>query len=115
LVIWGALFYFLGKNARSDEWPFWIGFMALPLPLIYPVYKRYLRGAGVPREESRRTHFIAALVFAVLGLSYVTSAALNHRSKFDLIFEVGIGICWVLIACDRITRCINARNLAGQQ
>ena len=115
LFIWGALFYFVGKNARSDEWPFWIVFLALPLPLIYPVYKRYLRGERITCEVSPRRHFIAALLFAFVGLSYVVSATLNRRAKFDLIFDVGIGVCWVLIACDRVRRGVKAKNVAGQQ
>lgn len=114
LFIWGVLFYFLGKNSGSDERAFWIVFMVLPLPLIYPVYKRYLRGERIAREESPRTHFIGAVIFAVLGFSYIISA-LHHRDKPDLIFNLSIGICWVLIACDRIRRGMKARNLASQQ
>jgi hypothetical protein len=115
LVIWGVLLYFVRTNARSDEWPLYVVFIVLPLPLIFPVYKRYLRGPGTPNGGTPRSHFIAATVSASLGFAYVIFKLAHHRDTEDLVFHVVLGIGWLLIGGERLRRGIRARkSLAGQ-
>ena len=66
LIVWSVLLYVISANARADEWPLYVIFIALPLPLVFPIYKRYLRGP-VATVEKPRTLFIAASAFFVLG------------------------------------------------
>lgn len=116
LIIWGVLLYVVRTSARSDEWPLYVIFIALPLPLIYPIYKRYLRGPTVRNEGKPRTHFIAAIASAVLGFSYVVLTLLHHRDKSDLVLNLVMGTAWLLIAAEKIRRGIHARkSLAEQQ
>ena len=116
LVIWGVLLYVIRTNARSDEWPLYVIFIALPLPLIFPIYKRYLRGPGVRNDGSPKANFVAAIASAVLGLSYIVSTLLHHRANSDLVIKLVMGISWLLIAGVRFRRGVRVRkSVAGQQ
>jgi hypothetical protein len=115
LVIWGVLLYFVRTNARSDEWPLYVFFIVLPLPLIFPVYKRYLRGPKTRNEGTPRSHFVSAGVSASLGFAYVVFTLARHRDTEDLVFHLVLGICWLLIGAERLRRGIRARkSFAGQ-
>src|SRR4051812_8686834 len=83
LVVWGGLLYLLRTNARPDEWPLYVIFIALPLPLIFPIYKRYLRGPSTGRERSPKTHFVAGIASAALGSSYIGITLTRHRDTSD--------------------------------
>src|SRR5690348_2455176 len=83
LIIWGALLYVIRANAVADEWPLYVIFMALPLPLVFPIYKRYLRGPSV-KVEKPGTLYIGAAASAVLGSAYVVSTLAHHRDNSDL-------------------------------
>jgi hypothetical protein len=116
LAIWGVLFYVVRTSARSDEWPLHVIFIALPLPLIFPIYRRYLRGPSVRNDGSPKTNFIAAIASAALGSSYVVSTLLHHRDSSGLVLKLVIGIGWLLIAGEKFRRGIRARkSLAGMQ
>jgi hypothetical protein len=116
LAIWGVLLYVVRANARSDEWPSYVIFIVLPLPLIFPIYRRYLKGPSVRNEGSPKTNFIAAIAFAALGLSYVVATLLHHRDNSDLVVKLVMGTAWLLIAGEKFRRGIRARkSLAGQQ
>jgi hypothetical protein len=112
LIIWGALFYTISDNARADEWPLYLIFVAMPLPLIFPIYKRYLRGPSV-KLESPRTLFILAAGSALLGSSYIISALRSHRDSSDLVIHFAMGIGWLTIGAEKLRRAVKARaNLA---
>jgi|KBSMisStaDraftv2_1062788.scaffolds.fasta_scaffold289917_2 hypothetical protein len=109
LIIWGVLLYALRENANPDEWPLYIIFIALPLPLIFPIYKRYLRGPSV-RVEKPRTLFIAAAVSVALGSTYVGFSILHHRDNSDLAFHLAVGAGWLLIGGEKLRRALKARS-----
>ena len=88
LIIWGVLLYFVRTNATAAEWPLYLIFVALPLPLIFPIYKRYLRGPTA-KAEKPRTLFIAAAAWAVVGSAHVVSAFFHPRDKYDLLSHPG--------------------------
>jgi hypothetical protein len=52
LIIWGVLLYLVRANSSAEEWPLYLIFVALPLPLIFPIYKRYLRGPLAKAEKT---------------------------------------------------------------
>ena len=47
-------------------------FVAMPLPLIFPIYERYLRGPSVKLRSTNSFHLAAGS--ALLGSSYIISA-----------------------------------------
>lgn len=115
LVIWGVLLYFVRISARPDEWPMYVVFIALPLPLIFPVYKRYLRGPRSQKEGTPRSHFIAAFASASIGFAYVVFTLVHHTDTTDLVFHIVLGFAWLLIGAERLRRGVKARKgLEGQ-
>ena len=44
LVVWSVLLFVIRANATADEWPLYVIFIALPLPLIFPIYKTIFAG-----------------------------------------------------------------------
>ena len=89
--------------------------MAIPLPLIFPIYMRYLRGPIVRSQGNPKANFIAAIASIALGFSYVVSTLKHHRDNSDFVIKLVIGAAWLLIAGERFQRGIKARkNLAGQ-
>jgi hypothetical protein len=115
LVIWGVLLYVIRTNARSDEWPLYMIFIALPLPLIFPVYRRYLQRPGARNDGSPKANFIAAIASTVLGLSYVVSTLLHHRDNSDLVIKLVMGVSWLLIAGVRFRRGVRVRKRLAEQ
>jgi len=107
LIIWGVLLYFVRTSATSDEWPLYLIFVALPLPLIFPIYKRYLRGPTA-RVEKPRPLFIAAAASAVLGSAYVVSAFFHPRDRYDLLSHLVMGIAWLGIGGEKLRRALRA-------
>ncbi len=113
LIIWGVLLYVVRANATADEWLLYVIFIALPLPLIFPIYKRYLRGP-VAKLENPRTLFVLAVGSAALGSAYVISTLQRHRDNSDLFFHLVIGSGWLLIGGEKLRRALRVRkNLAS--
>ena len=98
LAIWGVLLYLVRTNARSDEWPLYVIFVALPLPLIFPIYGRYLRGPVALKERSPRMRFVAAASSAALGSAYIVATLHRHSDTSDLVIHLVMGTSWLLIA-----------------
>jgi hypothetical protein len=116
LAIWGVLLYLVRTNARSAEWPLYVIFIALPLPLIFPIYRRYLRGPVAGKEGSPRIRFVTAAASAVLGSAYIVSTLLRHRDTSDLVIHLVMGIAWLLIAGENLRRAMRSKkDLTGQQ
>lgn len=109
LVVWSVLLFVIRANARADEWPLYVIFMALPLPLIFLIYKRYLRATSATVEKPR-TLFIAALAFAVLGSANVIGTLVHHRDNSDLALHLVIGVAWLLIGGEKFRRAVKAKS-----
>ena len=109
LIIWGVLLYVIRANALADEWPLYAIFIALPLPLIFPIYKRYLRGPSVKLEKPR-TLFIAAAASVVFGSANIVFTLIHHRDNSDLAFHLVIGVGWLLIGGEKLRRAVKARS-----
>jgi hypothetical protein len=114
LVIWGTLLYLLRAKLSWDEVPFLLIFIALPFPLIIPMYKRYLRGTSTTKLSTPRSHYIFAVGAAVLGSVYIIDTVLHHGDRKDLATKLIIGIAWLLIGVDHVRRAAQARK-AGRQ
>jgi len=114
LVIWGALLYLIRARLSWDDVPLLLIFIALPLPLIIPIYKRYLRGTSTTKLRTPRFHYIFATLSAVLGSVYIIDTMLHHRNRIDLATKLIMGIAWILIGVDHVRRAAQARKAALQ-
>jgi hypothetical protein len=110
LAIWGVLLYLVRTNARQDEWPLYVIFIALPLPLVFPIYRRYLRGPVADKERSPRIRFVTAAASAVLGVAYIVSTLHRHRDSSDLVIHLIMGTAWLLIAGDNLRRAMRSKK-----
>jgi hypothetical protein len=110
LAVWGVLLYLVRTNARSDEWPLYVIFIALPLPLIFPIYRRYLRGPVAGKERSPRIRLFAAAASTVLGSAYIVSTLHRHRDTTDLVIHLVMGTAWLLIAGDNLRRAVRSKK-----
>jgi hypothetical protein len=95
-TVWILAAFFLRKYASLEEWPIYLFFFALPLPLIFPIYRRYRLGVAAVKLRSRRYH----VGFAVLGFSLAIAMAvetwLDHRHRLDTVSQLlGIGF-WLV-------------------
>lgn len=109
LIIWGVLLYLVSANATSDEWPLYLIFVVLPFPLIFPIYRRYLRGPSA-KPERPRTLFIWAVASAVLGSAYVALAFFRPRDRYDLLSHLVMGVAWFGIGGEKLRRALKART-----
>ena len=107
LVFWGVVLYVTRANATADTWLIYAILIALPLPLIFPIYKRYLRGP-TPKVEKPRTLFAVAVVCALVGSANLIYTLIRHRDKSDLAIHLVIGAAWILIGGERLRRAIRA-------
>jgi hypothetical protein len=114
LAVWGTILYLFRTRLSWDEVPFLLIVIALPLPLIIPIYKRYLRGTSTTKLRTPRFHYIFAIVSAVLGSAYIVSTVLRHRGRMDLVTDLIVGTGWLLIGIDHLRRAAQARKDARQ-
>ncbi len=116
LVIWGLALCFVSPITRADEWPLWLMFFLLPLPLIYPVYKRYLKGtARAPALRTRRYHLMAAMSYAALSIAYAVQIFIYRVRKPNEFFPIAMGICWCGLTARQVWLAVKAGRIANQQ
>jgi hypothetical protein len=104
LVIWGTILYLFRTRLSADELPFLLIFIALPLTLVRPIYKRYLQGTSPIKLKTSRYHFICAALSAVLGLTSIVLTLLSHRDGRDLAVKLVSGMAWLVIGIDHLRR-----------
>jgi hypothetical protein len=114
LVIWGTILYLFRSRLSPNELPFLLIFIALPFPLIRPLYKRYLQGTSPIKLRTPRYHFIFAALSVILGSTYIVETLLGHRDGWDLAVKLGSGMVWLVIGVDHLRRAGKARKLSSQ-
>jgi hypothetical protein len=85
VLVWGLVAYLFRANARGDEWPIYLFLFALPLPLIFPIFSRYRRGAQLAAKvKSRRYHTVLAVLYVAIAAIYVAEGSIHHGQRMDL-------------------------------
>lgn len=110
VLVWSVVLYLVRENAHPDEWPIYLIFIAIPLPLIYPIYKRHLKGEDQPKIRAPRYYFIASACFACLGSADVVLVFLDHLRKWDAASKLVVGISWLALGGDYLRRGLSARK-----
>jgi hypothetical protein len=109
VAIWSVLLY-LFRAKMGTEWPILLFFVALPLPLIYPLYNRYLLGTSGTKQRTPASHFVMAALSAALGSDYVIHTLLHHKDRVDLATRLVMGLAWLIIGIDHVRRAVKARK-----
>jgi hypothetical protein len=89
LVIWGAILYLFRSRLSPNELPFLLIFIALPFPLIRPLYKRYLQGTSPIKVP---LHFCGSVGNSWLDLHSRNSPRPQRRMGSGCETRVGNGL-----------------------
>lgn len=116
LVIWGFALFFVPPIARGDEWLLWTVFFLLPFPLMYPIYKRYLKGTSRAETlRTRRYHLTAAFFYAALSIAYTIQVFIYHARKPAEFFPIALAICWCGLTARQVRLAVKAGHIANDQ
>ena len=78
------------------------------MPLAFPVYRRYLKGA--PRNSktlSPKASIALAILFAVVGVMHaveVQGLLRSHKDVWDVVFHVVMATAWLAMSVEYVRR-----------
>jgi FtsH-binding integral membrane protein len=110
-LVWGGLAIMYRGNMATDEWPLWVLFFALPLPLIFPVYKRY-RSERPAVSATRFTVFSMVADFLVSAI-YIFAAFQRWR-PWDSQLQLFLAAVWFLLGLEYLSRVRRSRTQPTQ-
>ena len=108
-IFWSIAAIVLRETFDSDAPLQYLILFALPLPLIYPIYRRYRKGAqfgGVAR--SPRYHRTVGVLYRLIAAAYSGPPFWFHRELGDLLVPLAMAQCWVGLAANQFHRAIKA-------
>jgi hypothetical protein len=113
LVLWTLFAYFLGTKLNlpyADVLPIYLFLAILPMPLAFPVYRRYLK--DTPRNTKRlspRVNIALAILFTAVGAMHATELPKilrSHKNIWDVIFHAGIATVWFAAGIQYVRRAL---------
>ncbi len=111
LIFWTIVVLLVHRGAGFEEWPIYLLFFAIPLPLIYPVYRRYKAGlSGSASTYSPRQHRNIAFLYALLAIAYMAIGGVPRRFGWHRFYLAGLAIVWVGLATIQIYRAVQAKR-----
>ena len=111
LILWTVFAYFLRAKLNlpvGEALPIYLLLAVLPMPLAFPVYRRYLR--GTPRNEktlSPKLNIAMAILFAVVGIVHAAELPQllrSHKSVWDVVFHAAIATVWLILSIEYVRR-----------
>ena len=111
LILWTVFAYLLRSrlNLPYDEaLPIYLFLAILPMPLAFPVYRRYLRGASRNgKARSPKLNIAMAILFAVVGILHAAELPRllrTHKSGWDVVFHAAIATVWLIMSIEYVRR-----------
>jgi hypothetical protein len=111
LILWTIFAYVLRTKLNlgyGEALPVYLFLAILPMPLVFPVYRRYLKGN--PRDTktlSPKASIALATLFAVVGIMHaveIPKLLRGHKDVWDVVFHAVIATVWLLISVDYLRR-----------
>ena len=111
LILWTIFAYLLRTKLNlpyADALPIYLFLAILPMPLAFPVYRRYLKDA--PRNAktlSPKASIALAILFAVVGVMHAVELPRllrSHKDVWDVVFHVVITTVWIAMSVDYVRR-----------
>jgi uncharacterized membrane protein YhdT len=111
LILWTVIAYLLRSKLNlpyAEALPIYLFLAILPMPLAFPVYRRYLRGA--PRNAktvSPKLNIALAILFAVVGILHVAELPhllRGHKNGWDVVFHAAIATVWLIMSIEYVRR-----------
>lgn len=111
LLFWTIVALLVHRGILLEEWPVYLLLFAIPLPLIYPVYRRYKRGPSSSTSTySPRQHRNIAFLYALLAIVYIAIGGVPRRFGWHRFYLAGLAIVWAGLATIQIYRAVQAKR-----
>lgn len=109
LAAWAIIAFVLdwqGKISYAEGFPVYVLLFLLPFPLIYPIYRRYLKGPQRPTPRSRRYHHVLATLCGLMSIFSIAAAwpALRHHKGLGDWSQLMTALFWVSMCIDHLYR-----------
>ncbi len=111
LILWAILAYLLRSKQSlpyDGALPIYLFLAILPMPLAFPVYRRYLRGTHCNAKTlSPKLSLALAALFAVVGIMHATEIPgllRSHKNAWDVVFHVAIATVWLIMSIEYVRR-----------
>ena len=111
LLLWSVFAYLLRSKLNlpyAEALPIYLFLAILPMPLAFPVYRRYLRGG--PRNTktlSPKLNIALAILFAVVGILHAAELPRllrSHKNGWDVVFHAAIATAWLIMSIEYVRR-----------
>jgi hypothetical protein len=105
--VWVVIAFVLnrqGKVSYAEGFPIYLFLFLLPFPLIYPIYRRYLKGPQPPTARSRRYHVVWAALCGIMSIFSIATAlpAFRHHKGLGDWSELAMALFWVSMCIDHL-------------
>lgn len=107
LISWSILAYVLKAKAGmplGEALPIYLFLAVFPLPLIYPIYRRYLKGPQPRKTHSRAYHVVWGVLYAAVAIAYVMPTLLDHKRRLGWWSQVAMAAFWIVMGIDHLIR-----------
>jgi len=106
LLLWTILGYLLRSKLNlpyAEALPIYLFLAILPMPLAFPVYRRYLRGTRHAKTLSPKLNIALAILFAVVGIIHATEIPellRSHKNVWSITFHAAISTVWPMMSVE---------------
>jgi hypothetical protein len=120
VILWTAFAYFLRTRLNlpvGEALPIYLFLAVLPMPLAFPVYRRYLK--GTPRNAktlSPKLNIAMATLFAVVGILHAADLPRllrSHKNGWDVVFHAAIATVWLIMSIEYVRRAATKQPPTG--
>lgn len=116
LAVWTVLAYLLNSTRKvsyAEGLPIYLFLFLLPCPLIFPTYRRYLRGPQLPKARSRRFHVVCAILYGMVSIICIVAAltAFRHHRGMGDWSPLAMAALWVSYCVDHFYRASKAGSV----
>lgn len=107
LAVWLVVAFALDKRGKvpyAEGLPVYLFLFFLPFPLIYPIYRRYLKGPQPPTPHSRRYHLVWATLCGAMSIFSIATAlpAFRHHKGLGDWSQLAFALFWVSTLIDHL-------------
>lgn len=93
-----------GKVSYAEGLPVYLFLFLLPFPLIYPIYRRYLKGPQTLTPRSRRYHLVWAALCGAMSIFCIATAlaAFRHHKRLGDWSQLALALFWASVCIDHL-------------
>lgn len=119
LAVWTIVAYLMkSKIDLADGLPIYLFLAILPMPLAFPVYRRYLKGTSrCTNKLSPPWGITLAILFAFVAIMHaiqIPELLRGHKSFWDVVFHVAIATVWLIMSIEYFRSAIRQHGDFGQ-